>query len=282
MQENTAPKPESHQVVIQRTRGWSSLALGELWEYRELLYFTLLREIQGRYRQTALGYTWMFLRPILNVLVLTVVFGVVVGVSSDGMPYPLFSMAALLPWGLFAHGAQRASYSLVENRNLISKVYFPRLVIPIAAALSGLVDFGASFLVFLAVGAVYRIPWRWEMLLTPLYLLVALAFALAVGLWLATLAARYQDVNFAVAFLIQALMYASPVIYPLSQVPEALRPFYALNPMTGVIQGFRWALLGSGEPPGAWFLVGIGVIGVGLVSGAYLFRRTERTIVDVI
>jgi len=272
----------SHKVVIERSFGWSTLGLKDVWEYRGLLYFTILREIQGRYRQTALGYTWMFIRPVINTLVLTLAFGVVVGVPSDGLPYPLFSLAGLLPWSYFAQAAQRSSYSLVDNRNLISKVYFPRLIAPMAAVMSGLVDFAAAMVVFLGAMVLYQLPLRWEMLTLPIFLLVTISFALGVGLWLATLAARFQDVNFAVVFLIQALMYASPVIYPMSQVPEALYPLYVINPMTGVIQGFRWALLGSGEPPGAWFLIGIGIIMIGLISGAYVFRRTERNIVDVI
>lgn len=270
------------QTIIEPSRGWSSLGLHDLWEYRELLYFTILREIQGRYRQTAMGYSWMFLRPILNVLIVSLVFGYIVNVPSDGLPYPVFSMAAFLPWGYFAQAAQRAAYSLVDNRHLISKVYFPRLVIPLAAVLSGLVDFGASCLVFMATLLLYRLPLRWEMLWLPLLLLVAVAFALAVGLWLATLAVRYRDVNFAVAFLIQVLMYLSPVIYPLSSVPERLRPIYLLNPMSGVIQGFRWALLGSGEAPGGLFGLATGLIVILLVSGAFVFRRSERSIVDVL
>lgn len=272
----------AQQVVIEASRGWSSLGLGDLWEYRELLYFTVLREIQGRYRQTALGYTWMFLRPILNVLVISLVFGYIVNVPSDGLPYPIFSMAAFLPWSYFSQASQRASYSLVENMRIISKVYFPRMIIPLAAVLSGLVDFGASFIVFMATLLLYRMPLRWEMLWVPAYLLAAVLFALAVGLWLATLSVKYRDVNFAVAFLIQVLMYLSPVIYPLSSVPVKLQPFYLLNPMTGVIQGFRWALLGSGERPGWMFAISAAIILVLLVSGAFVFRRTERTIVDIL
>lgn len=271
-----------HQTVIEPSRGWSSLGLRDVWQYRELLYFTIWREVQGRYRQTALGYTWMLLRPVVNVLVMSVAFGVVVGVPSDGIPYPLFSLAGMLPWSYFATATQRSANSLVENMHVISKVYFPRLVIPLAAVASGLVDFASTFVVMLAAMAIYRMPLRWEMLWLPALLIIAVAFALSVGLWLATLSARYRDVGFAVGFLIQALMYVSPVIYPVSMVPEQLQLLYALNPMTGVIQGFRWALLGSGEPPGAWFLLGVGVIAMLLVSGAYVFRRTERTIVDII
>jgi len=191
-------------------------------------------------------------------------------------------MAAMLPWSYFSQSVNRAAFSLVENRNVISKVYFPRMVIPLAAVFSGLIDFAASFIVFIALMAIYRMPLRLEMLWLPLFLAVAVAFALAVGLWMATLAARFHDVQYAINFLIMILMYASPVIYSVSLVPEQLKWLYTLNPMTGVIEGFRWACLGSSDPPGTWFLVGILVILVGLVSGAYFFRRTERTIVDVI
>lgn len=271
-----------HQVIIEPSSGWSPLGLRDLWCYRELLYFMVWREIQGRYRQTALGISWLFLRPVVNMVVLSVVFGGLVKVPSDGLPYPLFSLAALLPWGYFSNAVGRAANSLVENMNVISKVYFPRMVVPLAAAASGLVDAGASFLVFLGMLLVYRMPLRWEMLWLPALMLVVLAFAVAVGLWLATLSVKYRDVSFAVNFLLQALMYASPVIYPVSLVPERLRFIYQLNPMTGVIQGFRWALLGSGEAPGGVFFVSVGVILLLLISGAYVFRRTERTIVDIL
>jgi lipopolysaccharide transport system permease protein len=280
--EPSSKKIEIPQLVIQPSRGWSALGLSDVWEYRELLYFTMLREIQGRYRQTAFGFTWLFLQPIINVLVLSLTFGVVIKVPSDGLPYPLFSLAALLPWGYFTKAAQRSANSLVENRHVISKVYFPRLVIPLAAVFSGLIEFAASFLILLVALPIYRAPLRWEILWTLPLLLVALLFALAVGLWLATLSAIYQDVNFAVAFMLQALMYASPVIYPVSLIPEQFQLFYYLNPMTGVIEGFRWALLGSGNPPGGIFLLSLGIILILLVSGAYIFRRTERSIVDIL
>jgi len=269
-------------IVIQATRGWSSLGLRGLWEYRELLYFMVWREIQGRYRQTALGMSWLFLRPVVNMVVLSLVFGGLVKVPSDGLPYPLFSLAALLPWGYFSNAVGRAAGSLVENMHVISKVYFPRMVVPLAGTLSGLVDFGASFVIFLLMMLIYRMPLRWEMLWLPALLLVALLFAIAVGLWLATLSVKYRDVSFAINFLLQALMYASPVVYSVSLVPERWRFIYKLNPMTGVIQGFRWALLGSGEAPGGVFLVSVGVILLALISGAYVFRRTERTIVDIL
>jgi lipopolysaccharide transport system permease protein len=268
--------------VIQSSKGWNSLGLRDLWEYRELLYFMVWREISGAYRQTALGISWLFLRPIINMLLLTVVFGRLVQVPSDDIPYPLFSLAALLPWGFFSNAVLRASRSLVENMHVISKVYFPRMVIPIAGSLSGLIDFAASFVILIVALLIYRYPLRLEMLWLPVLLLISLAFSLAVGLWLATLSVKFRDVSFAVNFLIQALMYASPVIYPVSIVPESFRFIYQLNPMTGVIQGFRWALLGSGTSPGSTFFLSIVLVIILLASGAFVFRRTERTIVDVL
>jgi lipopolysaccharide transport system permease protein len=269
-------------LIIEPSRGWASLGLHEVWEYRELLGFLIWREIQGLYRQTALGITWLFIRPLVNVILLTFVFGTIVNVPSDEVPYPLFSLAALLPWGFFSNAVQRASRSLVDNMHVISKVYFPRLVVPIAGAASGLLDFAAALLILFFAMLAYRMPFRVEALWLPVYLIVTLGFALAVGLWLATLSVKYRDVSFAVTFLLQALMYASPVIYPVSMVPESLRFFYQLNPMTGVIQGFRWSLYGSGEPPGAVFALAIGLTLIGLISGAYIFRRTERTVVDIL
>ncbi len=274
--------PRAKTLVIQPSRGWASIGLTDLWEFRELVYSLVVREIQGVYRQTALGLSWLLIRPVVNMLLLSSVFGGLVNVPSDGVPYPLFSLAALIPWGFFSNAVMRASRGLVDNTQVISKVYFPRMVLPLAATVSGLVDMGAAFLVFFVVLILYRMPLRLEMLWLPLLVLNALAFALATGLWLATLSVKYRDVSFAVTFLLQALMYASPVIYPVSLVPARLRLIYQLNPMTGVIQGFRWALLGSGEAPGSMFIVAVGIILLLLVSGAYVFRRTERTIVDIL
>lgn len=269
-------------TVIEPSKGWSKLGLRDVWEYRELLIFLIWREIQGVYRQTALGISWLFVRPLLNMLLLTFVFGFIVGVPSDEIPYPLFALSALLPWGYFSNAVLRASRSLVDNLQLISKVYFPRMIIPISGAVSGLVDFAAAFLVVVIALVVYQIPFRLEILWIPFLLLVAVAYALGVGFWLATLSVRYRDVSFAVNFLIQALMYLSPVIYPVSQVPESLRLVYLLNPMTGVIQGFRWALFGSGDPPNVIFFGSAIIVMLVLISGAYIFRRTERNVVDIL
>lgn len=271
-------------TVIEPTRGWASLGLRDIWEYRELLMLLVWREIKGAYRQTALGVSWLFLRPILNVLVLTLVFGMLVKVPSNDLPYALFSLSALLPWGYFSNAVLRSAGSLVQNMEIISKVYFPRMIIAVAGVLSGLVDLAASFIVFVVFMLIYRVPLRIEMLWLPGFILAAVLMALTVGLWLATLSVRYRDVSFAVNFLLQALMYLSPVIYPISSVPEKLVFFYQLNPMAGIIDGFRWALLGptAGSPPGTTFWISMGIMGVLLVVGAFVFRRTERTIVDVL
>jgi lipopolysaccharide transport system permease protein len=215
-------------------------------------------------------------------LVLSVVFGRLVKVPTDGVPYPLFSISALLPWGFFSNAVQRASRSLVDNMHVISKVYFPRMVIPIAGASSGLLDFAAALLVLLVLLVNYRMPLRWEALTLPLFLLAAFLFSLAVGLWLATLSVKYRDVSFAVTFLLQAFMYASPVVYPVTMVPQSALWLYRLNPMTGVIEGFRWALLGSVRPPGLWILPSVALVVAALISGAFIFRRTERTAVDLL
>jgi lipopolysaccharide transport system permease protein len=269
-------------LTIQPSKGWSSLGLKDLWEYRELGFFLVSREIKSIYRQTALGMSWLFIRPILNMLLLSVVFGYLIKVPSDGVPYPLFSLSALIPWGYFSNAVLRASRSLVDNTQVVSKVYFPRMLLPLASVVSGLVDMAAALIVFLVALLLYRMPLRIEMLTLPLFIMVAVAFAMAFGLWLATLSVIYRDVTFAITFILQALMYASPVIYPMSIIPPQLQKLYALNPMTGVIVGFRWALLGSGEPPGWLFVISVAIIAVALVSGAYVFRRTERKIVDVL
>lgn len=274
--------PALEPQVIEARYGWRSLGLRDVWEHRELLYFLVWREIQGSYRQTALGLSWIFLRPVINMILLSFVFGRLVQVNSEGLPYPLFSLAALIPWGYFSNAVTRASRSLVDNMHLISKVYFPRMIIPIAGAVSGTIDFSASLIVFFVTLFLYKMPLRLEMLLIPVLFLVTLMFSLAVGFWLATLSVRYRDVSFAINFLLQALMYISPVIYSVSIIPTAFQFIYYLNPMTGVIQGFRWSLLGSGEGLTIYFILEIIIVLVLLISGAYVFRRTERTIVDIL
>ena len=235
--------------VIEPSHGWSRLGLREIWEFRELTFYLMFREIQGVYRQTALGVSWLFIRPVLNMVLLSLVFGGLMKVQSDQFPYPLFSLSALIPWGYFSNAVMRASRSLVDNLQIVSKVYFPRMILPMSGAISGIVDMGAAFLVFLVGLLLYRYPLRVEMLWLPLLVLATIAYALAFGLWMATLSVRYRDVSFAINFILQALMYLSPVVYSITVVPQSLRLIYQLNPMTGLIQGYRWALLG-GDPPG--------------------------------
>lgn len=277
-----ATTPPLQMITIEPSRGWSGLGLRDLWEYRELLVYLIWREISGAYRQTALGFSWFLLRPLVNVLLLTLVFGRIVHVPSDGVPYPLFSLTAVIPWGFFSNAVIRSSRSLVDSMPVISKVYFPRLVIPIAGASSGLIDFAASSAILFLAMLVYRAPLRWEILLLPVFVVAALGFSLAVGLWLATLSVQFRDVSFAVYFLVTALMYMSPVIYSVNLVPESFRFLYELNPMTGVINGFRWALLGLEPAPGVTFFLSLLVLAAALVSGAFIFRRTERTVVDLL
>ncbi len=264
------------------TRGWTSLRLRELWEYRELLYFLVWRDVQVRYKQTALGVGWAVLQPFLTMVVFSAIFGVFAKIPSDGLPYPIFAYTALMPWNYFAGAFSRAGTSLVNSANLITKVYFPRLVIPVAAAAAGLIDFALAFLVLLGMMAFYGIRPTQQLWTLPLYLLLALACALAVGLWLAALNVRYRDVNHIIPFLVQLWMYASPVAYPSSIVPTQWRLVYGLNPMAGVIEGFRMALLGTSSLDGTVLAVSAFIMLVLLISGAFYFRRTEKSFADVI
>ncbi len=269
-------------VVIQPSQGWAALNLRDLWEYRDLLYYMLWREVKGRYRQMALGPLWAILQPLVTIVVFSLLFGVIAKLPSDGLPYPVFAYSALLPWNFFSSGATRASGSLVQSAGLITKVYFPRLVVPIAGVLSGLVEFVISF-VILVVLMLYvgRFPTP-MVIFIPAYLLLAAAAGLAIGLWLAALTVRFRDVSHMVAFLLQFWMYATPVVYSSSVIPEQWRLLYHLNPMTAVIEGFRWALLGVGEGPGWSSVASSAIVLAALVSGAYFFRRTERNIVDLV
>lgn len=282
MSSTTMQSDPPQTVVIEKASGWAALGLRDIWEYRELLYYLGWRELQGSYRQTALGFSWIFLRPIISTVLFTLVFSYIVDIPSDNVPYPLFVLAALIPWNFFTNAVTRSARSLVDNMHVISKVYFPRMIIPIAGTASGIVDYLASFIIFFVAFILYRAPLRIEMLFLPVFTLVAFAFALAVGLWLATLSVKYRDVSFAIGFLLQALMYVSAVIYPVSMIPPALQPIFQLNPMTGVIQGMRWSLLGSGEVPGLSFLFSSFLVLLLLISGAFVFRRTERTVVDIL
>jgi lipopolysaccharide transport system permease protein len=275
-------KDQTPVIFLRPAKGWLGLDLRELWRYRELIFFLTWRDIKVRYKQAILGVSWALLQPLLTVLIFTMIFGILLKTPSQNLPYPLFALSALLPWQLFATALQRSSVSLVGNANLITKIYFPRLAIPLSTVFAALVDFLVSFLVLLGVMIYYR---HWPSLnnlwLLPIILL-ALLTALAVGLWLSALNVQYRDVQHMVPFIIQVWMYASPIVYPIDIIPAGpWRLLYGLNPMVGVIQGFRWALLGT-EPPDMTMLISAGVVLILLVSGLYYFRRMEKTFADIV
>jgi lipopolysaccharide transport system permease protein len=261
---------------------WWELPLGEMWDYRELLYFFVWRDIKIRYKQTAIGAAWAVLQPFLTMLVFSLFFGKLAHIPSQGLPYPIFYYSALLPWMYFAGALQSATNTIVENQRLITKVYFPRLILPFSSVLSGLVDFGISFLMFVAMMIYYGIRPSAAILWLPVFLLLAVLTALGVGLWLCALNAIYRDVRYVLPFLVQFWMFASPVAYPSSLVPEKWRWLYGLNPMAGVIEGFRWSLAGKGEPPGHLIFVSAGVVAAVLLSGIAYFQKMETTIADVV
>src|SRR5882762_6474903 len=270
------PKFELPTFVIDPPRGWTSIGFRELWDYRELLYFLTLRDIKVRYKQTALGAAWAIIQPFFMMVVFSLFFGRLAGVKSDGIPYPVFTFCALLPWQLFAHALTESSNSLVANERLITKVYFPRLIVPLAAVLGGLVDFAVAFVLLLAMMLYYGIVPTLAIVTLPAFLLLAIMTALGVGLWLSALNVKYRDVRYTINFLIQFWLFATPVAYPSSLVPERWRALYGLNPMAGVVEGFRWALLGTNNPPGALLAVSIAVVVLLLVGGLYYFRRMEQ------
>src|SRR5882724_11507887 len=255
---------------IEPPKGWASIGLRELWDYRELLYFLTWRDVKVRYKQTALGAAWAIIQPLFMMLVFSLFFGRLAKVPSDGIPYPIFTFCALLPWQLFANALTESSNSLVGNQNLITKVYFPRLVVPIAAVLGGLVDFAVAFVILLLMMFYYGIVPTRAIVTLPAFILLAVLTALAVGLWLSALNVKYRDVRYTINFLIQFWLFATPVAYPSSIVPERWRALYGLNPMAGVVEGFRWALLGT-QPPGAMLAVSIAVVIVLLIGGLYYF-----------
>lgn len=269
-------------LLITPSNRWIPLNLSELWEYRELLYFLVWRDIKVRYKQTALGAAWAVVQPLFMMLVFSLFFGFLARVPSDGIPYPVFAFCALLPWQLFANALTEASNSLVGNQNLITKVYFARLVIPIAAVLSGVVDFLIAFFILIGMMLYYRIVPGWPILTLPAFILLAILTALAVGLWLSALNVQYRDVRYTMNFLVQFWLFATPVAYPSSLVPERWRVLYGINPMAGVVEGFRWALLGKSAPPSAMLLVSALVVLLLLVGGLYYFRRMEQEFADIV
>ena len=269
-------------IVITPPRGWLDLNLKELWEYRELLYFFVWRDIKVRYKQTVIGAGWAIIQPFFTMVVFSLFFGMLAKIPSEGLPYPIFYYSALLPWMYFANALTGATNTMVEHQRVITKVYFPRLILPLAAVLAGLVDFGIAFLILIGMMLFYGVVPTAAVLLLPFFLLLAVATALGAGLWLSALNAIYRDVRYAVPFLVQFWMFASPVAYPSSLIPERWRWLYGLNPMAGVIEAFRWALTGRGSPPSVLLFVSVAAVLLVLLGGIVYFRRMESTIADVV
>jgi len=278
-----APRPTVTSTMrIAPSRGWVPLRLGELWEYRELLYFLIWRDIKVRYKQTVLGAAWAIIQPLFTMVVFSLFFGQLGKMPSDGVPYPIFSFAALVPWTFFANGLSQSSNSLIGSSNLITKVYFPRLVVPLAAVLSGIVDFAVSFVVLLGMMFFFGIVPTLNFLWLPLLLLLAFITSLGIGLWFSALNVEFRDVRYLVTFVTQLWLFATPIAYPSSMLPQPWRTLYGLNPMTGVVEGFRWALLGTNSAPGPLIAVSSVVAVVILITGAFYFRRMERTFADFV
>lgn len=270
------------EIVIEPSRGWISLKLHELWQYRELLFFLAWRDVKVRYKQAVLGIAWAMIQPLMTMVIFSLIFGQLAKLPSEGVPYPVFSYCGLLPWQLFAGALQKGGTSLVGNAHLITKVYFPRLIIPISAAVAGLVDFVISFVVLFGLMIYFGIAPSWSIFWIPLFVLFTLLTALAVGLWVSALNVQYRDVQHMIPFVVQAWMFISPVAYSVELIPQgSWRILYGINPLTGVIQGFRWGLLG-GYPPDELMAVSVVVVGVLLLSGLFYFKRMEKTFADVV
>jgi lipopolysaccharide transport system permease protein len=273
---------DSPVIRIAPTKGWISLKLNELWEYRELLYFLAWRDIKVRYKQTVLGAAWAIIQPFFTMIVFSIFFGRLAGIPSDGVPYPIFSYAALVPWTFFANSLNQSSSSLVNSANLIQKVYFPRLAVPIAAVFSGVVDFVLAFLVLLGMMLYYDLLPTLNMLWLPAFFLLALVTSLGAGLWLSAMNVRFRDIRYVVPFLVQFWMFATPIAYPSSLLSEPWRTLYGLNPMVGVVEGFRWGLLGTNTAPGPIIAVSSLMAVAIVIGGAFYFRRVEKTFADIV
>ena len=276
------PESTPSSIVIEPRTGYVQVGWRELWASRELLYFLAWRDLKTRYAQTAIGAGWALMQPLLSTLIFTLVFGYLAKMPSDGLPYPIFAFAAILPWTLFSKSLERSTLSVVTEGGLIKKVYFPRLIIPIAATFINLVDFAVGLLILIGMMAWYQQVPQWTVLFLPFFVVIALLTALSVSLWLSALNVKYRDVASVVPLMTQLWMFASPVLYPASLVPESLRWYYGLNPMAGVIEGFRWALLGKTAPDWTMMAVSLAMVALLLIGGVIFFRRVERTFADLI
>jgi|HigsolmetaAR202D_1030399.scaffolds.fasta_scaffold11825_2 ABC-type polysaccharide/polyol phosphate export systems, permease component len=279
---NASVAPTAPVTIIEPSRGWVQLRLRELWDYKELLYFLVWREVKVRYKQTAIGAAWAILQPLLSMVIFSIFFGRLAKIPSDGVPYSLFSLAGLAPWTFFSNGLSQSALSLVTSSNLVKKVYFPRLIIPISSVLSGLVDLGLTLCLVLLFGLYHGVFPTANIAWLPAFAMLAFMTALGVGLWLSALNAQYRDIRYVVPFLTQFWMFATPIVYPSSLLNEPWKTLYALNPMVGVVEGFRWSLLNTGNSPGPMVAVSATVAIVVLISGAYYFRAMEKTFADVV
>jgi len=276
-------KSEPTTIYIKPSTGLTALNLRDLWVYRELVFFMIWRDIKVRYKQTLLGAAWAVIQPLMTMIVFNFLFGKVAKVPTDGIPYPIFSYTALLPWGLFVTALNQASRSLTSNHNMITKVYFPRLVLPIASVLAGLVDFAIAFVILIGLMIYYQVTPAWNVLWAlPFFLLLAIVTALGVALWLSAINVKYRDVNYALPFLTQFWLFITPVAYSASVISERWQLVYSLNPMAGVVNGFRWALLGAGNGPDTALWISAGISLLVMVSGLFYFRNMERTFADTI
>ncbi|MCC6298089.1 MAG: ABC transporter permease [Anaerolineales bacterium] len=276
-------KPQPSTIYIKPTKGLAALNLRDLWVYRELVYFMVWRDVKVKYKQTLLGMAWAVIQPVMTMLVFTFLFGTVAKLPTDGIPYPVFSFTALLPWGLFITALNQGARSLVAHNNMVTKIYFPRLILPMASVFAGLVDFAIAFVILIGLMIYYQVTPAWNFLWTlPLFLLLALITALGVALWLSAINVKYRDVNQALPFLTQFWLFVTPVAYSASVIPDQWKILYALNPMAGVVNGFRWALLGSGNGPDLTLWVSVTISVLLLVSGLFYFRSMEKTFADTI
>ena len=276
-------KPEPTTIYIKPTTGLAALNLRDLWVYRELIFFMIWRQLKVRYKQTALGAAWAIIQPLMTMIVFNFIFGNVAKVPTDNIPYPIFSYTALLPWGLFTTALNQASRSLTTNQNMVTKIYFPRLVLPISSVLAGLVDFAIAFVILIGLMIYYRVTPAWNVLWTlPFFLLLSIITALGVALWLSAINVQYRDVNYALPFLTQFWLFITPVAYSASIISAKWQLVYSLNPMAGVVNGFRWALLGAGSGPDLALWISVGISLLVLISGLFYFRNMERTFADTI
>ncbi len=281
IEQKTAERGMPRVIVIKPPHGWTALNLRDLWNYRELIGFMTWRDIIVRYKQTLLGVLWAILRPVLTMVVFSLIFGGLAKLPSDDIPYPIFSFAAILPWELFSKALSDASRSLVQNSSMITKIYFPRMILPLASVISGLVDFMIAFIILIVMMLFYRITPTSNIWMLPLFLILALATSLGVGLWLSAANVMYRDINYILPFITQLWLYITPVAYSNTLIPEQWQFVYAMNPMAGVVQGFRWVLLGT-EAPGNLIWVSVGVAVIVLVTGLFYFKRMERQFADLV